>query len=147
MQERLEGLDIEILPRFVRRDIDSAHFLDYTTEQREWISNYRYLKMKPHAAKWKLPVNLHLDGVKMRFPHILNNDLHNFKGMQCSAGVKRFYVNYDGSIYRCSRRAGSVIGNIFGEYQMPLTGIICDQDRCPCKWDAIVEKQSFEAAQ
>ena len=146
MQQRLEGLDIEILPRFVRQDIDSAVFLDYTTEQRDWITNYRYLKMKPHAMQWTLPVNLHLDGVKMRFPQILDQGLHNFKGMRCAAGIKRFYVNYDGNIYKCSRRVGAVVGNIFGEYQLPTQGIICDQDLCPCKWDAIVEKQSLEAA-
>ena len=142
LSQRLEELDIEILPRFVRQDIDSAVFLNYTTEQRDWITNYRYLKMKPHAIDWNLPVNLHLDGKKMRFPDILNNGLHNFKGMQCSAGIKRFYVNYDGNIYRCSRRVGPSLGNIFEQYQLPADGIICDQDLCPCKWDALVEKSS-----
>jgi len=140
LQQRLEGLDIEILPRFVRHDIDSTVFLDYTTEQRDWITSYRYLKMKPHAIDWKLPVNLHLDGTMMRFPDILNQGMHDFKGMLCSAGVKRFYVNYDGSIYRCSRRVGAPLGNIFDQYQLPAGGIVCDQNLCPCKWDALVEK-------
>jgi len=142
---RLEGLSIEILPRFVRADIDSTEFLEYTPKQREWITNYRYLKMKPHGLDWQLPINLHLDGERMRFPAILNAGLHSFKGMNCLAGVKRFYVDMTGDIYRCSRRVGHVVGNIFETYELPQQGVICDQDLCPCKWDALVEKRRINA--
>lgn len=137
---RLEGLNIEILPRFVREEIGSTVFLGYTEEQRRWITNYRYLKMKPHAMSWQLPVNLHLDGERIRFPLILDRGLHAFNGMKCQAGVRRFYVDLGGDIHRCSRRVGSTVGNIFGEYDLPSDGVICDQDLCPCKWDALVEK-------
>jgi len=137
---RLEGLRIEILPRFVREEIGSTVFLGYTDEQRQWITNYRYLKMKPHAMNWQLPVNLHIDGERIRFPLILDRGLHAFRNMKCQAGTKRFYVDLNGDMYRCSRRVGGSIGNIFDNYDLPNDGIICDQDLCPCKWDALVEK-------
>ena len=140
LTQRLEGLGIEILPRFVRKEIGSTVFLEYTREQRDWISNYRYLNMRPHDVSWELPINLHLDGKKIRFPQILHDGLHAFSGMSCLAGVRRFYVDVGGEIYRCSRRVGGSIGNIFNDYALPTQGIVCNQDLCPCKWDALTEK-------
>jgi len=142
LASRLERLDIEILPRFVREEIGSTVFLGYTDEQRAWITGYRHLRMRPHAIDWPLPVNLHLDGQRMRFPAILDQGLHAFRGMRCEAGVRRFYVDVDGEINRCSRKVGGSLGNIHGDYSLPPRGVICDQDLCPCKWDALAAKSS-----
>ena len=71
---------------------------------------------------------------------VLDQNLHKFKGYTCTAGIKRLFVEPDGTILRCTKRVGGSLGNLFKSYTLPKDPIVCDYSACPCKLDAIVEK-------
>lgn len=139
--KKLSNLNIEITPKFVRTSINGTNYFNYTDEQREWIQTTRYNKMKPFGINWKIPQNLHFDGVPMKFMNVLDKGLHQFKGFTCNAGIKRLMVEPNGNIKRCTKNVGGSLGNILtGNYTLPNAPIVCDYTACPCKLDAVIEK-------
>lgn len=139
---RLSNLNIEVTPKFTRTSINGYSYFEYTDEQKDWIINNSFNKMKPFGIKWQIPHSLHFDGVPIRFMSVLDKQMHRFKGFTCTAGMKRLMVEPDGNIKRCTKNVGGSLGNIFGEYTLPIDPIVCTYEACPCKLDAIVEKWS-----
>ena len=140
LYERLRGLDVEITPKFTRTSIHGHDYFAYTDAQREWIQNSYYNRMRDFGLDWTVPRNLHFDGEKRKFMTVLDQGLHKFAGYTCTAGIKRFSIDPNGDIKRCTKRVGGVIGNLFTGYTLPDTPIVCNYAACPCKLDAIVEK-------
>jgi organic radical activating enzyme len=141
LYNRLTEFKVEITPKFTRTSIDGTSYFNYTDEQREWITNNSWNKMKPLGINWKIPQNLHFDGQPMRFMNVLDKGLHKFEGYTCTAGIRRLMVEPDGNIKRCTKGVGGSLGNIkTGNYSLPDTPIVCDYRACPCKLDAVVEK-------
>ena len=139
--ERLKTLNVEITPKFTRTSINGTDYFDYTDDQREWIQNSYFNKMKPFGIDWTIPRHLHFDGVKMKFMEVLDKNLHAFNGYTCTAGIKRLMVEPNGNIKRCTKNVGGSLGNIIsGNYTLPDDPVVCDYKACPCKLDAIVEK-------
>lgn len=140
LYERLKVLNVEITPKFTRTTINGHSYYEYTDEQKEWIKSNNYNKMKPFGIDWVIPRNLHFNSVPMKFMTVLDQQLHKFKGYTCTAGIKRLMIDPNGDIKRCTKRVGGIVGNIFKEYTLPDSPIVCTYDACPCKLDAIVEK-------
>jgi len=141
LYDRLKTLNVEITPKFTRKNIHRAEYIEYTDEQIEWITKNYFNKMKPFQSDWKIPQNLHFDDEPMKFMNVLKTGLHNFDGFTCTAGLKRLMVTPDGKIKRCTKGVGGVIGNIFKDnYTLPDLPLVCNLSACPCKLDAIVEK-------
>tara|TARA_B110000503_G_scaffold90944_1_gene137415 strand:+ start:551 stop:1447 length:897 start_codon:yes stop_codon:yes gene_type:complete len=141
LYERLSDLNVEITPKFTRTSIDGTSYFEYTEEQRNWIQNNSYNKMKPFGIDWKIPQTLHYDGTPIKFMKVLAQNLHKFTGWTCTAGIRRLMVEPDGNIKRCTKGVGGSLGNIkTGKYTLPDEPIICDYRACPCKLDAVVEK-------
>jgi len=140
LYERLRGLNVEITPKFTRTSIHGHDYFEYTEAQREWIQNNYYNKMRDFGLAWTVPRNLHFDGEQRKFMTVLDQGLHRFEGYTCTAGIKRFSVDPNGDIKRCTKRVGGVIGNLFTGYELPDAPIVCNYAACPCKLDAIVEK-------
>lgn len=140
LYERLTGLNVEITPKFTRTSIHGHDYFAYTEDQREWIQNNYYNKMRDFGLDWIVPRNLHFDGKRRKFMTVLDQGLHHFEGYTCTAGIKRFSVDPNGDIKRCTKRVGGVIGNLFTGYTLPDAPIVCNYAACPCKLDAIVEK-------
>ena len=140
LYERLKTLRVEITPKFVRKSIHGTEYFQYTDEQRDWIQNNYFHRMRDFGIDWEIPRNLHFDGEKVKFMTVLDKEMHKFKGYTCTAGLKRFMVDPNGDIKRCTKRVGGVIGNIFEDYTLPISPIVCNYVACPCKLDAIVEK-------
>lgn len=140
LYERLRGLSVEITPKFTRTSIHGHDYFEYTEAQREWIQNNYYNKMRDFGLAWTVPRNLHFDGEQRKFMTVLDQGLHRFEGYTCTAGIKRFSVDPNGDIKRCTKRVGGVIGNLFTGYELPDAPIVCNYAACPCKLDAIVEK-------
>jgi MoaA/NifB/PqqE/SkfB family radical SAM enzyme len=141
LYERLKNLNVEITPKFTRTSIGGTDYFQYTDEQREWIKQGYFSKMKPFGIDWVIPRNLHFNGEKKKFMTVLDEGLHKFEGFTCTAGLKRISVNSNGDIRRCTKNVGGIIGNIFkGDYILPEQPILCNYSACPCKLDAIVEK-------
>lgn len=141
LYERLTTLNVECTPKFTRTSINGTFYFDYTDEQKQWIQNSHYNRMKPFGIDWEIPRNLHFDGKKIKFMDVLEQGLHKFKGYTCTAGIKRLMVEPNGNIKRCTKNVGGSLGNILtGEYTLPDSPIVCNYAACPCKLDAIVEK-------
>lgn len=140
LYERLKGLSVEITPKFTRTSIHGHDYFAYTDTQRAWIQNNYYNKMRDFGLAWTVPRNLHFDGEQRKFMTVLDQGLHKFEGYTCTAGIKRFSVDPNGDIKRCTKRVGGVIGNLFTGYTLPDAPIVCNYAACPCKLDAIVEK-------
>lgn len=140
LYERLKTLRVEITPKFTRTSIHGHSYFDYTDEQRDWIQNNYFHRMRDFGIDWEIPRNLHFDGEKVKFMTVLDKEMHKFEGYTCTAGLKRFMVDPNGDIKRCTKRVGGVIGNIFEDYELPISPIVCNYTACPCKLDAIVEK-------
>jgi len=140
LYERLKTLRVEITPKFTRTSIHGHSYFDYTDEQREWIQSNYFHRMRDFGIDWEIPRNLHFDGEKVKFMTVLDREMHRFEGYTCTAGLKRFMVDPNGDIKRCTKRVGGVIGNIFEDYELPVSPIVCNYTACPCKLDAIVEK-------
>lgn len=140
LYERLRGLNVEITPKFTRTSIHGHDYFEYTEAQRAWIQNNYYNKMRDFGLTWTVPRNLHFDGEQRKFMTVLDQGLHRFEGYTCTAGIKRFSVDPNGDIKRCTKRVGGVIGNLFTGYTLPDAPIVCNYAACPCKLDAIVEK-------
>ena len=140
LSERLRGLNVEITPKFTRTSIHGHDYFEYTDTQREWIQTNYYNKMRDFGLNWTVPRNLHFDGEQRKFMTVLDQGLHRFEGYTCTAGIKRFSVDPNGDIKRCTKRVGGVIGNLFTGYTLPDAPIVCNYAACPCKLDAIVEK-------
>ena len=140
LYERLKGLNVEITPKFTRTSIHGHDYFEYTAAQREWIQRSYYNRMRDFGLDWTVPRNLHFDGEPRKFMTVLDQGLHQFNGYTCTAGIKRFSVDPNGDIKRCTKRVGGVIGNLFTGYTLPDAPIVCNYAACPCKLDAIVEK-------
>ncbi len=141
LYQRLTALNIECTPKFTRTSVNGTSYFEYTDEQRQWIQNNHYNKMKPFGIDWEIPRNLHFNGKKIKFMDVLDQGLHKFKGYTCTAGIKRLMVEPNGNIKRCTKNVGGSLGNILtGDYTLPDEPIVCDYSACPCKLDAIVEK-------
>ena len=141
LYEKLTTLSIECTPKFTRTSINGTSYFDYTDDQKQWIQNNHYNKMKPFGIDWEIPRNLHFDGKKVKFMDVLEQGLHKFNGYTCTAGIKRLMVEPNGNIKRCTKNVGGSLGNILsGDYTLPDSPIVCNYAACPCKLDAIVEK-------
>lgn len=141
LYKRLTEFNVEITPKFTRTSINGTNYYNYTEEQREWIKNNSWHKMKPFGIDWKIPRNLHFNGELVRFMTVLDKNMHKFSGYTCTAGIRRLMVEPDGNIKRCTKGVGGSLGNIKNEnYTLPRDPIVCNYRACPCKLDAIVEK-------
>ena len=140
LYERLKDLNVEITPKFTRTSIHGHSYFEYTDEQRDWIQNSYYSKMKPFGIDWEIPRNLHFNGEKKKFMTVLDQGLHKFKGYMCTAGLKRLMIEPNGNMKRCTKNVGGSIGNLFTGYTLPDDPILCNYEACPCKLDAVVEK-------
>ena len=72
LYERLKELNVEITPKFTRTSIHGHSYFDYTDEQRDWIQNNYYNKMRDFGIDWEIPTNLHCNGEKKKFMTVLD---------------------------------------------------------------------------
>ena len=144
LYERLTNLKVEITPRMTRINIHSPELFEYTDEQRAWIKDSYFSQMKPFGIEWKIPQNLHFNGEKIKFTNVVDQQLNKFHGFKCNAGLNRLYVAPDGRIKRCSKNVGGWLGNILKDkYTLPDSPVVCNEEFCNCKLDAVTEKWTF----
>lgn len=71
---------------------------------------------------------------------IHNNELDHWQGWDCSAGVNRIFIDYDGKVYdgECKN---SLLGDLNSEWNIKIDNI-CTRNRCTgCTDDLIIKKQ------
>lgn len=140
LHTRLKQLQVSVIPRLTRKSIDAPDHFDFSREQVDWVVNNRWTKMKPFGINWDIPRKIFLDNRKQNWAKMQDDNLHKFDGWTCTAGLKRFYVDTNGDILKCTKRVDGPIGNIFKEYTMPEKETKCNVSHCPCKLDAVIEK-------
>ncbi|MFI5360478.1 MAG: radical SAM protein [Elusimicrobiota bacterium] len=68
-------------------------------------------------------------------------DLVNFNGWTCFAGVDMFFADHRGDLYRGGCQIGGKFGNIADETVLfPTSPVVCTKDFCPCGTDILVKK-------
>lgn len=87
------------------------------------------------------PTKAYLDGVQFDYLMASVNNLNDFKGWTCTAGINRLFIHKDGSINRGSCGVGGVVGNINDGYLPILDPVICDSVKtCRCIDEIKLEK-------
>lgn len=120
--------------------------LDYTTEQQEYIENFKYSKHR-HVPLPGIPTSVYIDGVKKDFKYlaeILSKNKHVFTGWKCNLGINRLTIWYDGSVRgaQCSTAYNNPYGNIndLKNLKIPKEATTCETKFCSCLPDIRIPK-------
>jgi len=71
----------------------------------------------------------------------ISQNINNWAGWKCYAGVEQLIVDMDGSIYRGWCKVGGSLGNIDDDLLMlPEDPIICNKTMCHCNFDIMTTK-------
>jgi len=75
-------------------------------------------------------------------PHrFLSEGANDWSGWNCYAGAEQIIVDLGGDVYRGWCRVGGKIGNIFENFEIPKTPILCDKTMCHCNFDIMCTKE------
>jgi sulfatase maturation enzyme AslB (radical SAM superfamily) len=69
-----------------------------------------------------------------------------FAGWHCASGISNLNIYPDGSLYGNACRSGGSYGNIYGDYILPISPIICDKSTCYCGGDIKIPKAKNKIA-
>jgi MoaA/NifB/PqqE/SkfB family radical SAM enzyme len=115
--------------------------MEYPQDQHDWITSHYYNNLGPNGIKWELPIDCDYNGERIKLAEMVKQGIYRFKGWNCTAGLKRLYVDVDGEIYRCTKQVGGSLGNINTVWKLPDDNIVCDTDKdCACKLETIISK-------
>lgn len=78
---------------------------------------------------------------KLNAQLLVKNNLNNFKGWTCNAGVDGIFINSVGEIYRGTCHQGGSLGNIRnGFVNLPTNTVVCEKKTCECITDVYYSK-------
>lgn len=77
------------------------------------------------------------DSISTHWPEELHGqNLNNWKGYWCSAGIRSLYIQHDGMVYRATCELEGVMGSIYNiTFNSPKTWLECTRDVCACGSD------------
>ena len=109
------------------------------TERHDWFDDMRY---KTKDLEWIKSTDTTAKPKELLHTNdILKNNLNNFKGWQCRAGIESLMINWDGEVHRATCRVGGSLGNIYeGSFQRPDIPVICSREWCTCAADVNITK-------
>lgn len=81
-----------------------------------------------------------LDGKEVTANDLFLNNLNNFYGWNCWAGLHMINIDMWGDIYRADCQQGGKIGNL-SNYNLPSNPIICQKSVCACLSDIYLKKK------
>jgi organic radical activating enzyme len=71
---------------------------------------------------------------------LVGQKLNGFLDWQCGYGVDSIFVNPDGVIYGATCKAGGILGNIYEDFELPISWQRCPQQLCTCGSDLFIPK-------
>jgi len=71
----------------------------------------------------------------------ISQKTNDWSGWKCYAGVEQIIVDLGGNIYRGWCRVGGKIGNIFENFEVPKTPVVCNKTMCHCNFDIMSTKE------
>lgn len=132
--DRFAGHNIKYAIRRIRwteGDHDVFDDMRYDGKDLEWI-----LKQNATAEP-----NVLVDGEMMHANDVIKQNLNQFKGWSCNAGIESLMINWDGEVHRATCRVGGSLGNIYdGSFEPPEKPIICTRNFCTCAADIPLTK-------
>lgn len=137
------NIGINFLP--VRKIMSSSELYPYTPEQLNYIHKYTQPYCENNHPVWLrlLPTKIMFNGVEQNWSELITQNKITFTNWKCNAGIDRFVIDPDGTIFKCWPKVEGRIGNIYGEYEFPTKPAICTyQNPCHCGIDARAEKWS-----
>jgi len=76
---------------------------------------------------------------------VIKQNLNQFKGWSCNAGIESLMINWDGEVHRATCRVGGSLGNIYdGSFEPPEKPIICTRNFCTCAADIPLTKELLQ---
>lgn len=133
--DRFAGHNIKYAIRRIRwteGDHDVFDDMRYDGKDLEWI-----LKQNATAEP-----NVLVDGEMMHANDVIKQNLNQFKGWSCNAGIESLMINWDGEVHRATCRVGGSLGNIYdGSFEPPEKPIICTRNFCTCAADIPITKE------
>ena len=149
-----ENLPIDCTVKLARDKFHDTQFIEGYNEEMLQFGRNPMKKYNRNRFAFKKerdwPLKAYIDDRNVQWKNVVKDKRHRFKGWKCLAGSRRFFINFDGDIYSCSRFVGRnerpfCLGNIYQEqYEVMNKPIICPQDYCPCLTDAVAPKYSPE---
>jgi len=136
--DRFAGHNIKYAIRRIRwteGDHDVFDDMRYDGKDLEWI-----LKQNATAEP-----NVLVDGEMMHANDVIKQNLNQFKGWSCNAGIESLMINWDGEVHRATCRVGGSLGNIYnGSFEPPEKPIICTRNFCTCAADIPLTKELLQ---
>ncbi len=80
-------------------------------------------------------------GANVSPQRFLSEGTNDWSGWNCYAGAEQIIVDLGGDVYRGWCRVGGKIGNIFENFEIPKTPILCDKTMCHCNFDIMCTKE------
>ena len=118
--------------RWTEGDHDVFDDMRYDGKDLEWILQ--------HDATAQ--PNVLVDGEMMHANDVIKQNLNQFKGWSCNAGIESLMINWDGEVHRATCRVGGSLGNIYdGSFEPPEKPIICTRNFCTCAADIPITKE------
>lgn len=146
------NLPVDCFFKVLRDKFHSENLLsDYDDETLKFLKSipeiyyYDRKEFPKESDKIIWPTKIFLNDKLVNWQQIVLTKQHSFKGWNCSAGSKRFFINFDGDIFPCSRfqlpEYRYKIGNIKErDINILDSHLVCPIDFCPCKFDALANK-------
>lgn len=100
---------------------DELKYLDTFNKSGSQDDNVRLFSMEEN---WTSNVNV-----------LLKNQINEFKGWYCMAGVETLNIHHNGDVYNATCRQGGVVGNINNGFTLTNKPIICKKLYCNCAAD------------
>lgn len=121
----------------------------YTPEQQEVLDRQHHLYGS--KIKWTKKFNVPRGAMKMidtvsnkseisSAHRLISNNMNNWSGWECYAGLENLVIDWDGSILRGWCRVGSTIGNAYSSYILPDKPVLCNKKFCHCNLDIMSKK-------
>jgi MoaA/NifB/PqqE/SkfB family radical SAM enzyme len=117
------------------------------TEKHDWFDDMRYdgkdLQWIIDKTATVEPNCIIDDSIRKHANDIIKENLNQFEGWKCNAGIESLMINWDGEVHRATCRVGGSLGNIYkGTFEQPEEQIICTRKWCTCAADIPLTKVS-----
>jgi MoaA/NifB/PqqE/SkfB family radical SAM enzyme len=109
--------------------------MKYNAEDLNWILS------KTSTATPNIVVN---DKKLYHANDVIKENLNQFKGWSCAAGIESLMINWDGEVHRATCRVGGSLGNVYtSSIKLPEEWVICTRKWCTCAADIPLSKNSI----
>lgn len=108
----------------------------YSAEENDYLAHINHAPTWINCGYW----DVNGEYLETNTDYLVGNDMNQFHGWTCYAGVDQIYIDFDGSIYRGICMNGGAIGHIRRAFSMASQPTSCDQKWCICGNDICVRK-------